>query len=45
MNNQDSKAAKKMKKKSPESKLKCLKICDINEREFKMAILKILNEM
>ena len=45
MNNQASKAAQKESEKSPETKLEHMEICDINDREFKIAVLKILNEM
>ena len=31
--------------KPPESKLKDMKICDFNDREFKFAVLKKLNKM
>ena len=31
--------------KSPENKLKDMEKCDLNDREFKIAILKKLNEM
>lgn len=43
MSKQGSKAAQK--EKSPENKLKGIKICDINDNEFKIAILKLLNRM
>lgn len=45
MNNQGSEAAQKQNEKSPENKLKHMKICDINDRKFKIADLKILYEM
>lgn len=40
MDNQGNKAAQKENKKSSESKLKDLKIYDLNGREFKIAVLK-----
>ena len=40
MNNQGNKAAQKEKEKSPENKLIHMEICDLNDREFRIAILK-----
>lgn len=45
MNNQSNKAAQKSNEKYPENKLKNMEICNFNDREFKMALLKKLNEM
>ena len=45
MNNHCSKSDWKENEKSPEIKLKHMEICDRNDREFKIAILKIPNEM
>lgn len=45
MDNQGNKAAQKANEKSPENKLKHMKVCDISDRKFKIAVLKILNEM
>ena len=40
MNNQDSETAQKGNEKLPENKLKDMEICDLNDREFKIAVLK-----
>ncbi|KAF6390297.1 hypothetical protein mRhiFer1_007871 [Rhinolophus ferrumequinum] len=45
MNNQGNKTAQKESEKSPEKKLKDMEICDLKDREFKIAFLKKLNEM
>lgn len=45
MNNQGNKTAQKESEKSPEKELKDMEICDLNDREFKIAVLKKLNEM
>ena len=44
-NIQGSKAAQKENEKLPESKLEHIEIYDINNREFRIAVLKILNKM
>ena len=41
MNDQGSETSTKENKKSSESKLKDMEICDINNREFKITVLKI----
>lgn len=43
-NHGDEKAQKKIKK-SAESKLQHMEICDRNDTEFKITVLKILNKM
>lgn len=45
MNNQGNKEVQKENEKSPESKLKDIEDCDLNDRELKIAVLKKLNEM
>nr|ACC62065.1 hypothetical protein [Rhinolophus ferrumequinum] len=45
MNNQGNKTAQKESENSPEKELKDMEICDLNDREFKIAVLKKLNEM
>ena len=45
MNNQGSKIAQKENEKSPENKFKDMKICAINDRDLKIAVLNILHEM
>lgn len=45
MNNQGNKMAQKESEKSPEKGLKDTEICDLNDREFKIAVLKKLNEI
>lgn len=45
MNNQDYKAVQKENEKSPEMKPKDTEIYNLNDREFKTAVLKKLNEM
>ena len=45
MNDQGSETSTKENKKSSESKLKDMEICDINNKEFKTTVLKILNKM
>lgn len=45
MSNQGSEVAQKQNEKSPGNKLKHMKICGISDREFKIAVLKILSEM
>lgn len=45
MNNQGNKEVQKENEKSSESKLKDIEDCDLNDREFKIAVLKKLNEM
>ena len=44
MNNQGNEADQKGSKKSPENKLKDMEDCNLNDREFKIAVLKKLNE-
>ena len=44
MNNQGDKASQKERKKSPENKLTDIEICNLNDREFRMVLLKKLNE-
>lgn len=44
MNNQDHKGTQKERKKTPENKLKDVQICDLNKKEFKITVLKKLNE-
>ena len=45
MNNKGSKAAHKENKNSSENKLKDMEICNMNDREFKSAVLKNLSKM
>ena len=45
MNNQGNEADQKGSKKSPENKLKDMEDCNLNDREFKIAVLKKLNEI
>lgn len=45
INNHGSKEAQKENKTAPVSKLEHMKICDINGRGFKIAFLKILNDV
>ena len=45
MNSQGSKTAQEKNKKSTENKHKYIEICDINDREVKIAVLKIFNKM
>lgn len=40
MNNQGNKATQKENAKSPENDLKDMEICDLNDREFKITVLK-----
>lgn len=45
MNNQGNKTTQKENEKSPENELKAMELCDLNDREFNIAVLKKLNEM
>ena len=45
MNNQGSKASHKEREKSPKNKLTDIEICNLNDREFRMILLKKLNEI
>lgn len=43
MNNQGNKIAQKESEKSPEKALKDTEICDLNDKEFKIAVLIIMS--
>ena len=45
MNNQGDKESQKEREKYPENKLTDIEICDINDREFRMVLLKKLNKI
>nr|KAF6427857.1 hypothetical protein HJG63_008341 [Rousettus aegyptiacus] len=45
MNNQGDKASQKKREKSPENELTDIEICDSSDREFRMVLLKKLNEI
>lgn len=45
MNNQCNVGAKKEDEKSPETKLKIMEDSDLNDREFKIALMKTLNDI
>lgn len=45
MNNQGNMGAQKENGKSPETKFKAMKGCDLNDREFKIEVMKMLNEI
>ena len=44
MNNQSDKASKEEREKFPENKLTDIEICSLNDREFRMILLKKLSE-
>ena len=45
MSNQGDKASQEEREKSPENKLTDIEIWDLNDREFRMVLLKRLNEI
>ena len=45
MNNQGDKATQKERENSPENKLTDVEICDLNDREFRMVLLKKLKKI
>lgn len=45
MNNQGNKDVQEENEKSQETKLEAMEDCNLNDREFKMAIMKKLNEI
>ena len=44
MNNQGDKASQKEREKSPKNEFTDIEICDLNDREFRMVLLKKLSE-